>query len=155
MANELAKAEFIEVQGDHVNSASDLAKAEEQVFTGLTLTEKKAKMELFNAINTAVPIWDELDSNPDLVIDCVNIIGHDTQVADMNDGDKMLDKVRVIFVDKSGRTYSSSSEAVFSAVKQLMAIFGKPNEWEGSLKIKPFKQKSSRGATSFLSIKLV
>lgn len=146
--NMIAKADCIEE-----NPANELAQKGAGVYTGVAIKDKKDKISLFNSISSAVSIWDELDNNPDLVIDCVNVVAHATSITDMNDSDVELDKVRVIFVGADGRAWSTSSEAVYSAVKQLFAIFGQPSEWEEPLAIKPVVEKS-RGGNKYLSIAL-
>lgn len=159
MSNEIAKAEFIEVTNDLATkapaSAIDLASSSSTVFTGLRPVDKKDKIALYNAINNAQEIWDYLETNPKLVIECVNIIAHDTTINDMNDETTELNKVRVILVGKDGKAFSTSSEAAYSAVQQIFALLGTPDTWDEPLKVRPYKKKGNKSGLYFLTLELV
>lgn len=150
MADEIVKAQFVEQRRD---SASDLAHVENTVFTGIRPVQEEQQIAMFNAINEAYPLWDALEENtlPE-VLEVINIIGHDTKLEDMNTGEE-VNKVRVILVCADGNAYSSSSAAVFNAVKQIIAIKGTPDMWGAPVKVKAFKKKSRKGMY-FMSLSL-
>ena len=159
MSNEIARAEFVEVTGELATkqqaTAQDLASASATVYTGLRPEDKKDKIALYNAINTAQEIWDYLETNPKLIIECKNIIAHDTTINDMNDENTELDKVRVILVGTDGKAWSTSSVAEFSAVELIFALFGEPHTWEEPLKVRPYKKKGNKSGMYFLTLELV
>lgn len=159
MTQEIAKAQFVEATPEPLAnqhaSALDLIAGNATVYTGLRPEDKKDKVALYNAINNAQEIWEYLETNPKLIVECVNIIAHDTTIADMNDDTVELDKVRVILVGKDGKAWSTSSEAAFSAVQQIFALFGEPYTWDEPLKIRPYKKKGNKSGMFFLTLELV
>lgn len=143
--NMIATADFAEeTQALGAPQASALGNVEQSVFVGKTPESDEDKMAVFNALNDAQPIWDVLDENPALEIRCVNVIAHNNELADMETGE-VQGKVRIVFADEDGDAYATSSEAVFSTVQQIFAMFGTPDKWAAPLTIKPYRRKSASG----------
>lgn len=143
--NMIAKAEFSEEQQAlAMPQASALGNVAQSVFVGKTPESDEDKMAVFNALNDAQSIWDVLDENAALEIRCVNVIAHNNELADMETGE-VQGKVRIVFADEDGGAYATSSEAVFSTVQQIFAMFGTPDKWAAPLTIKPYRRKSASG----------
>lgn len=142
--NMIAKAEYTEEAAIAAPQASALGNAAQSVFVGKTPESDEDKMAVFNALNDAQSIWDVLDENPALEIRCVNVIAHNNELADMETGE-VQGKVRIVFADEDGGAYATSSEAVFSTVQQIFAMFGTPDKWAAPLTIKPYRRKSASG----------
>lgn len=152
--NMIATAGFAEeTQALGASQASDLGNVAQSVFVGKTPESDEDKMAVFNALNDAQPIWDVLDENPALAIRCVNVIAHNNELADMETGE-VQGKVRIVFADEAGDAYATSSEAVFSSVQQVFAMFGTPDKWDAPLTIKPYRRKSASGRP-YLAIKVM
>lgn len=152
--NMIATAEYVE-EGAQLAApqASDLGRAGAACFVGKTPETAEEKMRVFNAMNDAVSIWDELNERPELEIRCVNVIAHNNEIANMETGE-IEGKVRIVFAAEDGTAYATSSEAVFSTVKQIFAMFGTPDKWECPLTIKPYRRKSASGRP-YLAVKVV
>lgn len=151
--NMIATAEFAEETHElGTPQASALGNVAQNVFVGKTPESDEDKMAVFNALNDAQSIWDVLNENPALEIRCVNVIAHNNELADMETGE-VQGKVRIVFADESGAAYATSSEAVFSSVQQVFAMFGTPDKWDAPLTIKPYRRKSASGRP-YLAIKV-
>lgn len=146
--NMIAKAEYTEV----APNAGALGNAAQYVFVGKTPETPEEQIDVFNALNDAKSIWDVINENPDLQIRCVNVIAHNNELADMETGE-IQGKVRIVFADESGAAYATSSEAVFSTVQQIFAMFGTPDKWAAPLTIKPYRRKSASGRP-YLALKV-
>ena len=112
-----------------------------------TETEKK---ELFNA----------LESCDALLNDCVgqeinikDIYVEEKQVIDETTGELKV-KYRTILFDESGQTYATGSYGIYNILKKIVQIYGLPETWEKSLKVKVAKRPIGNGKQS-LTLTLV
>lgn len=48
---------------------------------------------------------------------------------------EVIPKTRTILIDSEGKSYASASKGLYNSLLKLMALLGKPDEWEEPIKV--------------------
>ncbi len=106
--------------------------------------------EKYNAIQNTTEQLSTMIGKP------INIVGaliHPVQFTDKETGE-LVNAPRMIFIEKSGKTYVSVSATLFGSLKNLIAIKGMPENWpKDGLKV-ALKQ-TQRGERRYFSFELI
>lgn len=98
------------------------------------------KVAVFNATSTSVSMSDEYNTP----IDVMGVVIKPTQMTDINTGE-LVDSIMTVLIDKDGNGHMSHSKAVLSAVMNIVASFGMPDEWPEGMRIVPIAQAGRNG----------
>ena len=115
----------------------------QNVYCSKVAETEKEKKELFNA----------LESCDALLNDCV---GQEIKIKDMYVEEKQVidetgevkTKYRTILFDENGQTYATGSYGIYNVLKKIVQIYGLPETWEKSLKVKVAKRPIGNGKQS-------
>lgn len=114
------------------------------VETGLFSTVNAETMEgkaaVYRALNDATPLRDvvgETLSIKDIIVQRVEV--------ETDEGD-VVEQPRTSLIASDGAAYSATSNGVFSAVKNILGIFGHPSTWESPLKVVVEEKATRRNA---------
>ena len=137
---------------DNQNLRNEELKGEIALFSGLkqnvycskVAETEEEKKELFNA----------LESCDALLNDCVgqeinikDIYVEEKQVMDDEKGE-VKTKYRTILFDETGQTYATGSYGIYNILKKIVQIYGLPENWKQSLKVKVAKRPIGNGKQS-------
>ena len=100
---------------------------------------RKSKIQIYNAINSAD---EQLSEHTKEVLEITDVAAHPITLPDMNTGE-VIQCLRIILIDKNGKTYQAVSNGVASSLQKIFAIIGKPSWKDEPVKIKPVEQKTS------------
>ena len=116
----------------------------QNVYCSKIAESEKEKRELFNA----------LESCDALLNDCVgqeinikDIYVEEKQVLDDETGE-VKTKYRTILFDENGQTYATGSYGIYNVLKKIVQIYGLPESWEKTLKVKVAKRPIGNGKQS-------
>ena len=111
------------------------------VYCSKSAESEEEKKELFNA----------LESCDALLNDCVgqeisikDLYIEEKQVVDKDTGE-LKTKYRTIIFDENGQTYATGSYGIYNIIKKIVQIYGLPETWENSLKVKVAKRPIGNG----------
>lgn len=111
------------------------------VYCSKSAESEEEKKELFNA----------LESCDALLNDCVgqeisikDIYIEEKEVPDKETGE-LKTKYRMIIFDENGQTYATGSYGIYNIIKKIVQIYGLPEIWENSLKVKVVKRPIGNG----------
>lgn len=116
----------------------------QNVYCSKVAETEKEKKELFNA----------LESCDALLNDCV---GQEINIKDMYVEEKQViddetgeirTKYRTILFDENGQTYATGSYGIYNVLKKIVQIYGLPETWKKSLKVKVAKRPIGNGKQS-------
>ena len=131
-------------------------KQELSLFTGIknnvycskVAESEQDKKDLFNA----------LESCDALLNDCVgqeisikDVYVEEKQVLDDETGESKT-KYRTILFDENGQTYATGSYGIYNTLRKIIQIYGLPETWTESLKVKVSKKPIGNGKTSLTLI---
>lgn len=131
-------------------------KQELSLFTGIknnvycskVAESEQDKKDLFNA----------LESCDALLNDCVgqeinikDVYVEEKQVLDDETGE-LKTKYRTILFDENGQTYATGSYGIYNTLRKIIQIYGLPETWTESLKVKVSKKPIGNGKTSLTLI---
>ena len=106
-----------------------------------TETEKK---ELFNALESCDALLNDCVGQE---IDIKDMYVEEKQVMDDETGE-IKTKYRTILFDENGQTYATGSYGIYNILKKIVQIYGLPETWEKSLKVKVAKRPIGNGKQS-------
>ena len=95
---------------------------------------------MYNALNDAVPLRDvvgETLSVKDIIVQRVEV--------ETDEGD-VVEQPRTSLITSDGAAYSATSNGIFSAVRNILGIFGHPSAWEAPLKVVVEEKTTRRNA---------
>ena len=115
----------------------------QNVYCSKVAETEKEKKELFNA----------LESCDALLNDCV---GQEIKIKDIYVEEKQFidetgeikTKYRTILFDEKGQTYATGSYGIYNVLKNIVQIYGLPENWEKPLKVKVAKRPIGNGKQS-------
>ena len=110
------------------------------VFSTVNATTMEGKTVIYKALNDATPLRDivgEVLSVKDIIVQRVEV--------ETDEGD-VVEQPRTSLITSDGVAYSATSNGVFSAVKNILAIFGHPSTWERPLKVVVEEKATRRNA---------
>ena len=120
------------------NIASQIS--ETGIFSTVNAETMEGKTAVYKALNDAVPLRDvvgEVLTIKDIIVQRVEV--------ETDDGD-LLEQPRTSLITSDGVAYSATSNGVFSAVKNILSIFGHPSTWESPLKLVVEEKPTRRNA---------
>lgn len=125
---------------------SILKNANDNMITSLTMKTVEDKKRFFNAMNAAdESIQDNLNDE----ITICDYIAHTIQI----EGEEA---VRIVLIDKDGKSYASVSTGITQSLTKILAIFGQPEEWGDGLTVRFLEKKSSSNSKNkFLTLELI
>lgn len=114
--------------------------AETGIFYTVDAKTMEGKAAVYKALNDTTPLRDvvgETLSIKDIIVQRVEV--------ETDEGD-VVDKPRTALITSDGVAYSATSNGVFSAVKNILSIFGHPSTWESPLKMVVEEKATRRNA---------
>ena len=99
------------------------------IFSTVNATTMEGKTAVYKALNDATPLRDivgETLSVKDIIVQRVEV--------ETDEGD-VVEQPRTSLITSDGAAYSATSNGIFSAVKNILGIFGHPSTWESPLKV--------------------
>lgn len=110
------------------------------VFSTVDAKTMEGKAAVYRALNDATPLRDvvgEILSIKDIIVQRVEV--------ETDEGD-VVEQPRTSLITSDGAAYSATSNGVFSAVKNILGIFGHPSTWEAPLKVVAEEKATRRNA---------
>ena len=114
--------------------------AETGIFSTVDAKTMEGKAAVYKALNDATPLRDvvgEALSVKDIIVQRVEV--------ETDEGD-VVEQPRTSLITSDGAAYSATSNGVFSAVKNILGIFGHPSTWESPLKVVVEEKATRRNA---------
>jgi hypothetical protein len=114
--------------------------AETGIFSTVNASTMEGKVAVYKALNDATPLRDvvgETLSVKDVIVQRVEV--------ETDEGD-VVEQPRTSLITSDGAAYSATSNGVFSAVKNILGIFGHPSTWESPLKVVVEEKTTRRNA---------
>ena len=114
--------------------------AESGIFSTVDAKTMEGKASVYRALNDAVPLRDvvgETLSVKDIIVQRVEV--------ETDEGD-VVEQPRTSLITSDGAAYSATSNGIFSAVKNILGIFGHPSTWEAPLKLVVEEKATRRNA---------
>lgn len=110
------------------------------IFSTVNVSTMEGKVAVYKSLNDATPLRDvvgEILSVRDIIVQRVEV--------ETDEGD-VVDQPRTSLITSDGAAYSATSNGVFSAVKNILGIFGHPSTWEAPLKVVVEEKATRRNA---------
>ena len=114
--------------------------AETGIFSTVNASTMEGKTAVYKALNDATPLRDvvgETLSIKDIIVQRVEV--------QTDEGD-VVEHPRTSLITSDGAAYSATSNGVFSAVKNILGIFGHPSTWGAPLKVVVEEKATRRNA---------
>ena len=114
--------------------------AETGIFSTVDAKTMEGKASVYKALNDATPLRDvvgETLSVKDIIVQRVEV--------ETDEGD-VVEQPRTSLITSDGAAYSATSNGIFSAVKNILGIFGHPSTWEAPLKLVVEEKATRRNA---------
>lgn len=105
--------------------------------TEMTMDER---LKIFNAVNNAFALEDIINTP----IKISNVIIQPVETVDRATGEQMQ-RNRIVLICEDGAAYGCMSTGVETALRNLFAIVGNPDEWEHAITMKPVKVQGKNG----------
>lgn len=115
---------------------------------------RKSQVAIFNAVNGAD---ESLSDHINEVLEIVNIVAHPVSLVDEQTGE-VIEALRVVLIDKNGKTYTAVSQGIANAISRIFAIIGTPEggAWEKEpVKMKIKQVKTRNGVNKVNTLELV
>ena len=116
----------------------------QNVYCSKVAETEKEKKELFNALESCDALLNDCVGQE---IDIKDIYVEEKQVMDDETGE-IKTKYRTILFDENGQTYATGSYGIYNILKKIVQIYGLPESWEKSLKVKVAKRPIGNGKQS-------
>ena len=116
----------------------------QNVYCSKVAETEKEKKELFNALESCDALLNDCVGQE---IEIKDIYVEEKQVIDDETGE-VKTKYRTILFDKNGQTYATGSYGIYNVLKKIVRIYGLPESWEKSLKVKVAKRPIGNGKQS-------
>ena len=114
--------------------------SETGLFSTVNAETMEGKAAVYKALNDATPLREVVGETltiKDIIVQRVEV--------EADDGD-LVEQARTSLITSSGDVYSATSNGIFSAVKNILAIFGHPSTWEAPLKVVVEEKATRRNA---------
>lgn len=114
---------------------------------------RKSQAMIFNAINGAD---EQVADHINEVLELVNVVAHPVTLTDEETGE-IVNALRVVLIDKNGKSYVAVSGGIANAVSRIMGIVGDPSNgaWEKEpvkVKIKQVKTRNGNNKVNTLEM---
>lgn len=116
----------------------------QNVYCSKVAETEKEKKELFNALESCDALLNDCVGQE---IDIKDMYVEEKQVMDDETGE-IKTKYRTILFDENGQTYATGSYGIYNILKKIVQIYGLPETWEKSLKVKVAKRPIGNGKQS-------
>ena len=121
-----------------------------QAYCSVKAETRADKIKLFNALKECDF---KLNDVVGTKINIKDVFYQEYEKEDKETGDIRTGHRTIIFGD-DGKTYVTASNYLYNTLRQILSVFGTPNEWSEPLTVEVVKQPMKDGKTS-LSLKLV
>ena len=98
-------------------------------FSTVDATTMEGKKTLYKALNESMPLREHVGE----VLSLKDVIVQEAEVT-TEEGD-VVTQPRTSLIAEDGTVYTATSNGVFSAVRNIIGIFGLPSTWDGPLKV--------------------
>lgn len=124
----------------------EMQEASKQTYCSMLINNEEDKKKLFNLLgNSDTRVSDNLDKT----ISLKDVVLQKFPKVDEETGE-LTYSVRVILVDKDGKTYASGSRGLYRSVLQLIQLVGEPNTWTNPIDIKVVETNIKNGGKTFV-----
>lgn len=115
-------------------------------FSTVTDTSQAGRIKVFNAVNSANSISEEMEKSKDgsLSVTVSDIIVQTVDVQNETTGE-FEKNPRVILIDDKGVAHAAISKGLFSACRNIMAFLGAPSTWESPITFRIFEKRGRNG----------
>ena len=112
---------------------------------------RKSKVAIFNAINGAdESVADHIGE----VLEITDVVAHPVTLTDEDTGE-IINTLRVVLIDKNGKTYTAVSEGITNSLSRVFSIIGMPSWKDDPVKMKIRQIKTRNGNNKVNTIELV
>jgi len=112
---------------------------------------RKSKVAIFNAINGAdESVADHIGE----VLEITDVVAHPVTLTDEETGE-IINTLRVVLIDKNGKTYTAVSEGITNSLSRIFSIIGMPSWKDEPVKMKIRQIKTRNGNNKVNTIELV
>ena len=122
----------------------------QNIYCSKAVESEEDKKELFNALETCDALLNDCVGTE---IEIKDIYVEEREVVDEETGE-LKKKYRTILFDASGQTYATGSYGIYNIIKKIVTIYGLPETWANTLKVKVAKRPIGNGKQS-LTLTLV
>lgn len=98
-------------------------------FSTVDASTMEGKKTLYKALNESTPLREHVGE----VLSLKDVIVQEAEVT-TEEGD-VVTQPRTSLITEDGTVYAATSNGVFSAVRNIIGIFGLPSTWDGPLKV--------------------
>lgn len=134
----------------NTNAIATTNNANTQAYCSVKAETRADKIKLFNALKECDF---KLNDVVGTKINIKDVFYQEYEKEDKETGDIRTGHRTIIFGD-DGKTYVTASNYLYNTLRQILSVFGTPNEWSEPLTVEVVKQPMKDGKTS-LSLKLV
>lgn len=110
------------------------------IFSTVDADTMEGKATVYKALNDATPLRDLVGETLTLKDVIVQRVEVETEEGDV------VEQPRTSLITTSGDVYSATSNGIFSAVRNIIGIFGHPSTWEAPLKVVVEEKPARRNA---------
>lgn len=100
------------------------------------------RLKIFNAVNNAQSLEDLINTRTTISVS--NVIIQPVETVDRATGEQ-LQRNRIVLICEDGAAYGCMSTGVETALRNLFAIVGNPDEWEHAITMRPVKLQGKNG----------
>ena len=129
-------------------SLSLFGEMQSKVYCSMVATTDEEKKKLFNTLESCDVLLNDCVGNEiaikDIYIEERNIIDEETG--------ELRTKYRTILFDENGQTYATGAYGIYNVLKKIVQIYGTPDLWQESLKVKVAKKPIGNGKQSLTLI---
>jgi hypothetical protein len=121
-------------------------------YSSLKTETRAEKMAYLKAITNSKNLKDELKGRPELVLQIVDVVLQEVEIADENGN--VSDNIRITLIDAEGVAYHATSKGIAQSLKTAFGVFGTPDVWTEPLEVTVLEEKG-RGGFYYLTLKFV
>lgn len=111
-----------------------------QVFSSINAESREDKIKVYNAMNdNEAAIGDMVGKT----IEVTDVVAFPVQMVDDATGE-LIDLVRVVLVDRDGKSYGSVAKGISSSIQKIVGVVGHA-PWTPAIKVKPIEKKTRAG----------
>lgn len=129
-------------------SLSLFGEMQSKVYCSMVATTDEEKKKLFNTLESCDVLLNDCVGNEiaikDIYIEERNVIDEETG--------ELRTKYRTIIFDENGQTYATGAYGIYNVLKKIVQIYGTPDLWQESLKVKVAKKPIGNGKQSLTLI---
>ena len=129
-------------------SLSLFGEMQSKVYCSMVATTDEEKKKLFNTLESCDVLLNDCVGNEiaikDIYIEERNVIDEETG--------ELRTKYRTILFDENGQTYATGAYGIYNVLKKIVQIYGTPDLWQESLKVKVAKKPIGNGKQSLTLI---